>query len=163
MPYLQRPRICVCARSCRDAPFPEHKGVGGGARSNRFLVRYSNKNRNFGRVFALLTEKSQNVCSRRVESVWMGEGGRFGRGCGAAKSKTKGHRSDPHIVLDKDAAQRAAGALPIKLKLRGETRTRSVLQVFSAPLRTRRPRHHAVTVLHAVSAGGSLRCRPDCG
>lgn len=42
------------------------------------------KNRNFGRLFALLTEKSQNVCSRRVESVWMSEGGRFGRGCGAS-------------------------------------------------------------------------------
>lgn len=52
----------------------------------KYLLRYSNKNRNFGRVFALLTEKRQNVCSRRVESVWMGEGGRFGRGCGAAKS-----------------------------------------------------------------------------
>lgn len=84
MPYLQRPRGIVCARSCRDAPFPEHRGVGGGARSHRFLLRYSNKNRNFGRLFALLTEKSQNVCSRRVESVWMSEGGRFGRGCGAS-------------------------------------------------------------------------------
>lgn len=142
---------------------PEHKGVGGGACSGRFLHRYSNKNRNFGRLFALLTEKSLNVCSRRVESVWIGEGGRFGRGCGAAQSKTKWHRSDPHIVLDKDAAQRAAGALAIKLELRGESRRRSDLQVFSAPLRTPRPRHHAVTVLCALSAGGSLRRRPDRG
>lgn len=147
MPYLQRPRVCVCARSCRDAPFPEHGGVGGGAWSNRVLLRYSNKNRNFGRVFALLTEKRQNVCSRRVESVWMGEGGRFGRGCGAAKSKTKWHWSDPHIVLDKDAAQTAAGARPIKLQITRRTQDKerstgvfcSVAHAASAPPCSYRP------------------------
>lgn len=80
-----------------------------------------------------------------------------------AQSKTKWHRSDPHIVLDKDAAQRAAGALAIKLKLRGESGRSSDLQVFSAPLRTQRPHHHAVTVLRALSAGGSPRCRLDRG
>lgn len=128
--YLQRPR--VYARSGRDAPVPEHRGVGRETCGDGFLLRYSHKNRNFGRVFALLTEKSQNVCSRRVESVCMGEGGRLERGCGAAKSKSQWHWSESHIVLDKDAAQRAAGAPPVRLKLTGETRTRSDPQVSYA-------------------------------
>lgn len=35
----------------------------------------------------ILTESSQNVSNCEVEPVSMGEGGRFGRGCGAAETR----------------------------------------------------------------------------
>lgn len=58
-----------------------------------------------------------------------------------AQSKTKWHRTDPHIVLDKDAAQRAAGALANKTQIKRRKREKerstgvfcSVAHAASAP------------------------------
>lgn len=94
------------------------------------LVRYSTKNSKDCREVALSTEKSQSVWNRRVEPVCMGEGGRFGRGVWCCRDKTKWHWSEPHIVSDKDAAKRAARALPVNREFNRGKRTRSGQQVF---------------------------------
>lgn len=49
-----------------------------GSRRTKNHLEYSHKNQpKCCRVVPLLTEKSQSVCDSRVESLCMGEGGRF--------------------------------------------------------------------------------------
>lgn len=164
--------IAVTGGWGRDAQVPGLKSFRTGTGGTKNLLKYSHKNSKVCWVVPLLTEKSQSVL---YEQGWARLHGRgwsfFGRGVWCGRNKTKLHWSEPHIVSDKDAAKRAARALPINRELSEEKRTRSGQQVVLlralctvAHRVSTAHRHDAVTVRHPVTAGGSLlKCRPDGG